>query len=393
MLRTYGYKPAIHDLVENARKLFVSTYGYTPSLPVISVAPGRANLIGEHTDYNEGYVMPVAISRYTVIYGEYSDEPYLEVCSSEFPEQAKISLESPEIKDEWWKYIAADILALRKRNYKIHGGRAVIFSNLPVGAGLSSSASIEIATVGFLTSGEIDRKEAALVGYDAEHNILGINCGIMDQYIIALGQEGSALFIDTRGPKHEYVRFKDENISVLLLDTRVQHEAKEVLNTRANECREAIKIISQKYPSVHALRDVTPEMLDAVLPLLPPVLQKRVKHVVLENKRVHEMKEALTKGEWNDVRRIMKEGHESCRDLYEVSCPELDLLVNIVENIDGVIGTRMTGAGLGGNTITLVWKEEAEKVANIAGNLYREKTGIIPGVIISKPTDGAEVIC
>ncbi|MEQ9716241.1 MAG: galactokinase [Candidatus Asgardarchaeum sp.] len=379
--------------ISNFKTFYEKVFGTVEEL-YYSIAPGRANIIGEHTDYNEGYVMPAAVSLVTASVGTKNNSNVVRVFSYNLESYKEFSLENINIDFNagWEKYIKGVILALKRHGYEISGFNAIINSTVPIGGGLSSSAALEVSILGLIKEIfelKMDQLTMIKITYEGEHDILGIQCGIMDQFISVLGKKHSALFIDTRTLDYEHIPFKSKDIKIVLVDSMVRHEASQILNVRKMECQRAVEIINSKTKfKIKALRDVTPDIFQEIKDILPTTIRKRVEHVVYENQRVLIAKDAIKNGNWKLLRKIMLEGHKSCAELYEVSIPELDFLVEMAYRIDGVIGSRLTGAGLGGNTINLVLKDNIEPFVMKIKKLYLERFKIEPRIIITDPSQG-----
>lgn len=359
----------------------------------IAEAPGRANIIGEHTDYNEGFVMPIAISLFTRVAGAKNDTDVVYIYSKNINSLKRFSINDLETssRESWDGYIKGIIWALKRRNIHVSGFNSVIDSEVPFGGGLSSSAALEVSMVHLINkifNLKLDPITEIKIAYEAEHDFLGIQCGIMDQFISVLGKEEHALFLDTRSLEFEHVRI-DSDIEFVLIDSMVRHKAQDVLNKRKEECLQAIKIINEKTKlHIKALRDLSVDDFERIKDILPKNIKKRVEHVVFENQRVIEAKDAIKKKDWEKVGNLLKAAHESVSKLYEVSIPELDFLVETAYNIEGVIGARLTGAGFGGYTINLVFKDYVSDFISAIIKKYKGEYNKEPNIIITKPAHG-----
>jgi galactokinase len=356
-------------------------------------APGRVNLIGDHTDYNDGFVMPMAIQLETVV--ATTPRQDLTLCLRSASEStAGIDLGRPlQPRGDWTDYIAGVAHVIRQEGRPVVGADLAVQSTVPQGSGLSSSAALEVATAFALLLGDIpDRVTLARWCQRAENEFVGARCGIMDQYVACLGQAGHALVIDCRSLLNRSVRIPDD-VAVIVSNTMVKHSiASGEYNDRRQQCEDAVQMLRQAMPEVRALRDVRLTDLAAHRAVLTPLATKRARHVVSENARVEQAADALERHDLREVGRLMKASHESLRDDYEVSVPELDVMVAIAVALPGVYGSRMTGGGFGGSTVTLADRDAAARVAEAIHATYAERTGIEPEVIVCTPSDGASEV-
>ena len=389
--------PPTSDLVDLAKARYRDLFGADPQWG--AAAPGRVNLIGEHTDYNDGYVMPMAIERSIVVVGgRPADQSgqVVELLSQSMGEQGKIDLAVPVAPDapRWTRYIRGVLEEFRALGGEPGPLRLVIESNVPLGAGLSSSAALEVATATLLeqvTGVRLSATEKARLCQRAENIHVGVPCGIMDQYSSAAGMADHLMLLDCRSLEARQVPFTDPAMTVLLINTNVQRElASSAYPIRRAQCETAASQLG-----VQALRDATMEKLEKLRPEMEEVVYRRARHVISENQRVLDMASALAASDWTRAGELMVAGHDSLRDDYAVSCPELDLLVDTAFQIGrtgGVIGSRMTGAGFGGCTITLVESDAVESVAERITKTYRGTTGIEPTAFTTRPGRGAHVV-
>lgn len=343
-------------------------------------APGRVNLIGEHTDYNDGYVLPTPIDRHLWVTISPRDDDTMRLQAMDYNEWAEHRLSSISYDKEhlWVNYVLGVAHSLMGRGYFLNGFDMSIHGDVPLGAGLSSSAALETAVIRALNttfSLGIDPMEMAYIGKQCENEFLGVQSGIMDQFVSGLGIYGKALFIDCRTNAHSLHRL-DPDHSFVILNTMVSRELSgSDYNVRKSQCDEAVKTISEEHPEVIALRDVDEEMLRGTWNQLPEVIFRRARHVVTENKRVLDSLNLLKKGDMHGFGRLMYESHESLRHDYEVSCKELDLLVDSTLDLKGVYGARMTGAGFGGCTVNLVEKEYVNEFIELVSKRYLTSSG------------------
>ncbi|MBN2334871.1 galactokinase [Candidatus Bathyarchaeota archaeon] len=322
-------------------------------------APGRVNLIGEHTDYNDGYVLPTPIDRRIWVAASPRRDEKVRVHAADFDESTEFSLRGirRDPRHGWVNYVQGVAKALMDEGYSLGGTDMVVKGDVPLGAGLSSSAALLMSTMRVfqgLNSIEIDPVEAAYLGRKAENEFVGVQCGVMDQFVAGLGEHGKALFIDCRTNEHRLIPLRDEYRVVIVNTMKNRELTDSAYNERRAQCEEAVRIISAGHPEVEALRDVSPEMLIESWGMLPETIQSRARHVVTENQRVLEAAEYLARGDAEGFGDLMYDSHESLRYDYEVSCRELDALVGATMDMDEVVGARMTGAGFGGCTVNLV---------------------------------------
>lgn len=382
------------QFVAEMRKTFRERFH---AVPRIYRAPGRVNLIGEHTDYNDGFVMPAAIDFYVwVAIAPRSDRKLL-VHSVNFSESVEIDLEnnSPPRRNHWSDYVQGIVAMLRRANHTLRGADILIRGDVPIGAGLSSSAAIEVST-GFalldISSIPIDRVELAKLCRRAENEFVGAQVGIMDQFISCSGHAGKALMLDCRSLEFKLLPLP-RNVSLVICNTMIRHElAHGEYNTRRKECAEALRLLSRVLPGLRALRDVTPDDLSRHSSELPPTILKRVHHVVTEDARVESAAAALQQEDLAKFGNLMSESHRSLRDDYQVSCRELDLAVDLASGLAGVYGVRMTGGGFGGCTINLVAADSVENFKRHVFEGYERKTGISPQIFVSSAAEGAEEV-
>lgn len=356
-------------------------------------APGRVNLIGEHTDYNEGFVLPAAIDRSILALARPRKDKQVRIYSLDFNNLFEFSLDKIKaVKDSWGNYPMGVAKILQEEKLKLKGFEAVFQSNVPVGAGLSSSAAIELVNAFIFDAFselKLERMKMALLCQKAENEFVGVQCGIMDQFIIALGEKDRALFLDCRDLSYRLVPVPSEKVKLVITNTKVKRSlAGSEYNQRREECNEGVKLLKKKLPKIKSLRDVTPEDLAEHQDTLPEIVRKRCTHVVMENDRVTRAVEALTHNNLREFGRLMVESHNSLRDLYQVSCPELDLLVKNALALKGVLGSRMTGAGFGGCTVSLVEEKSLDEFRIRSSRAYQKGTGKVPEFYVCKISDG-----
>jgi len=362
-------------------------------------APGRVNLIGEHTDYNEGFVLPMAIDKKIIMLGQLRNDRIVQVFDLGYKAEAKFYLDnlSPYKKDTWVNYLMGGMDEMQKAGYSLQGANLIFISNIPKGAGLSSSAALEVVTVltmAKLNLLEIKPVEMAHLCRRAENNFVGVACGIMDQYVSCLGQKNYALFIDCRSNDYELISFKNHNYHIIICNSKVQRG---LLNSEYNKRKEECKMVAEFFKhklnrEIRALRDITIDEYKIYQSQLPEVIARRVRHVISENRRVQTGVQALRMGNYSTFGQLMIESHQSLKDDYEVSCKELDLLVDLALEQEGVLGARMTGAGFGGCTVNLLRREHIDAFKKTIKQGYKKITGITPDIYVTPPAEGAKVL-
>jgi galactokinase len=357
-------------------------------------APGRVNLIGEHTDYNQGFVLPAAIDLGCWVAGSPRDDNKLIVYSDNFAESAESELGNEHARraGKWWDYPLGVAWALQQSGYRLRGTDLYIRGNVPIGAGLSSSAAIEVC-VGYalldLSGHAIDRTRLALSCQRAENEFVGMRCGIMDQFVSCHGQAGRAVLLDCRSLDYGLVPIPGA-MHIVVCNTMVKHKlASSEYNTRRTECEEGVRRLAEVLPHVGALRDVTFPQLEQHRSRLTETIYKRCRHVVTENDRVHKLAYALQNGDTGAIGELMADSHRSLRDDYQVSCAELDLMVDLAGKQKGVFGARMTGGGFGGSTVNLVNAADAPDFQRHMAMAYRSATGLNPDIYVCEASQGA----
>jgi galactokinase len=380
---------------ETLKGAFIERYGREPRL---FRAPGRVNLIGEHTDYNQGFVLPMAIDRETVVAAAPRDDRRVRAFSLSSNEEVSFDLNHPGAmrRGLWLDYLEGVAWALEQGAVQLKGADLMISSDVPAGAGLSSSAALEISTGLALTrvSGrEVDGVTLALAGQRAEHEYVGTKCGIMDQLVATLGKAGHALLIDCRSFLAEPVPLDTTNALIVICDTQVKHElSSSEYNTRRAECEQGVSILREVLPEICALRDVTVADFERHEEILPEPVRRRCRHVITENERTLLAAEALRRKDLEEMGRLMNSSHRSLRDDYEVSCAELDLLVEIAGNFPDCLGARMTGGGFGGSTVNLVRRDALSLFQEAIHREYPRVTNISPNIYVSEAGDGAKEV-
>jgi galactokinase len=387
----------LNQLVESASNRLRERYGRDPQWLV--AAPGRVNIIGEHIDYNGGYVLPMAIERYCVIAASATDnkEAKATIYSVSSDDEAAISLDSPTRNPSaghWSNYVAGVIAGCTTRNMRPPAFKAVIESSVPVGGGLSSSAAIEVATATLMeviTGTKLDLIEKALLCQKAEHEYAGVPCGIMDQFASVICRPNHLMLLDCRSQQIEHIPFANPNVTVLIINTNVKHELSGgEYAERRGMCESAARKLG-----LETMRDASINQLDARRKDLTDTEYRRARHAITEIERTADAAAALKANDWPRVGQLMYASHDSLRDDYEVSCHELDLLVDLAREIGaagGIIGSRMTGGGFGGCTVSLVETAQVKKVAQDLAQSYRTQIGIEPSILMSRPAQGAHIV-
>ena len=374
---------------EDLPKQFRSLYGESCR---IYRAPGRINLIGEHTDYNDGFVLPAAIQFYCWIAIASTSDRSVEVHSTNLNQHRSFPLDRPQRQGDWSDYLQGVAVILEQSGIRLPGARILICSEVPMGSGLSSSAALEVAAGFALLETQqktCDRRQLALACQRAENEFVGARCGVMDQFVACHGRVDHLLMLDCRTLEHRFLRFP-ESVRMVICNTMVKHaNAAGEYNRRRAECEEGVRLLKEKFPAVSALRDLTPADIDCAKELLAPIIQKRCRHVVSENQRELAAAAAVESGDLNKVGELMADSHRSLRDDYQVSSPELDLMVELANQIPGTYGSRMTGGGFGGCTVNLVAAEAVSEFQNRIATAYKARTGIGPDVYVSAPSEGA----
>jgi galactokinase len=365
--------------------------------PRIFRAPGRVNLIGEHTDYNAGFVMPAAIGFFTSIAIAARNDRKLLVHSTEFSETVELPLDelTGPPRRHWSDYVRGVAAVLQSRGYSISPATLMIESDVPLGAGLSSSAALEVSTALALTSligMKIAPLDLARLCQRAEHEYTGTLCGIMDQFVATFGREGHAILLDCRSLEPTFLPVPDD-VRIVICNSMVKHDlAAGEYNRRRADCEAGVEALRRYLPGITALRDVEFDQLERYRSELSERVYRRCRHVVTEDQRVLDAAAALRRDDLAGYGRLMYESHASLRDDYEVSCPELDVLVELASTIDGVYGARMTGGGFGGCTVNLVRADCAAEFSSRIAARYQERTQNRLPVYICSAAEGAGAV-
>jgi galactokinase len=381
----------------NSRELAHRFEALFAAPPKIFRAPGRVNLIGEHTDYNDGFVMPCAIGFSTRVAVAPRSDLKLVIRSEAFPEQFEFDAGNLPTRrvGAWCDYVVGVAVMLGKLGGAVAGANLLVRGEVPIGAGLSSSAAVEVASALALMSlngAQLPMPEVATLCQRAENVFIGARVGVMDQFISCLGKADHALLLDCRSLDYKLLPIPD-GVRLVVCNTMVKHEhASGEYNRRREECEQGVKILSQWYPEIRALRDVSVEQLERHAKDLPPTIYRRCAHVVTENQRVLDAATCLSRGDLQGFGEKMRQSHCSLRDQYEVSCRELDLMVELAEDLPGYWGGRMTGGGFGGCTVNLVNAVDAPAFTREIAVRYHQATGIQPDIYICSAADGASFL-
>ncbi|HOK08125.1 MAG TPA: galactokinase [Candidatus Hydrogenedens sp.] len=385
----------MEQIINELEEQFKTCFGYTPD--VIVKAPGRVNIIGEHTDYNHGYVLPMALEQGIYIAGKKRNDTLINFYAINTNRQgiADINYPSRNPLEPWMDYIMGVIHELIKMGYHVSGANGIIYGDVPIACGLSSSAALEMAILKFfevLNNFSLDDTESAKLGQRVENEFLGLKSGIMDQFISRCGKRGHALFLDCRTLTYELIPIDLPEHTFVIANTNCPRGlTSSKYNERVAECQDALTTLNEFYKkNATHLRDYTIEELNNIKDKINPIAYKRARHVLTENKRVLDCIQALKNGDVSKVGVLLNESDYSLQKDYEVTNYELEIITDIARNIQGCIGARMTGAGFGGCTINLVETKHANNFVNILIEKYNSLTGRNGSYIISPPSDGAQ---
>lgn len=384
---------------------FIGYFGGNSEGLRIFSSPGRVNLIGEHTDYNGGFVFPAALTLATTIVARPRDDRKINLIATDLEKMINADLDDLQAYKNlpWGSYQLGVADELQKSGYNLRGCDLMYDDKVPLGSGLSSSAAIEVATAIALVSlgdekfgkeKQIDSIEMAVISQKAEHNYIGVKCGIMDQFASAMGKKDFAIFLDCKDLSYELVPIKLSGYSLIIGNTNKKRSLGEgKYNERRSECEAGLEILQIVLPEATCLRDISQEEFEKHQYLIEnDIVKKRVKHVVYEDQRVLDSVKALKEGDLVNFGKLMNQSHDSLRDLYEVTGIELDTLVNEARKINGVLGSRMTGAGFGGCTVSLVKNENVDEFTSSVGKAYKDKIGYGASFYVSEIGDGGREI-
>lgn len=378
-------------LIKQVRQTYIDFFH---SEPLLVASPGRVNIIGEHTDYNEGFVLPAAINKYAFVAIGRRNDSEIHLYSLDFDEMYVTSLDTMQKEEgKWTNYILGVVAQLVKHQYRFGGFNLVVGGNVPIGAGMSSSAAIECAVIkatSELFGLSIDDITLAKLAQKAEHEYAGVQCGIMDQFASVFGKKNCAIRLDCRSLNYELVPLDLKGFKIVLFNTNVKHSlASSEYNKRRQECETGVEWIRHSHPHVTSLRDVNLEMINEYVLGRSEIIARRCKYVVEENARLSAACDALKEGNIDALGRLMFLSHEGLSKDYEVSCIELDLLVDEVRNDEAVAGARMMGGGFGGCTINIIREEMINEVSMRVARAYKIKTELDMETYIAETGDGA----
>lgn len=384
--------------VQTMMDAFKSVFG-NGAPQVIARAPGRVNLIGEHTDYNEGFVFPMALEFRILTAARQRSDRMVRIHSVDYQKTVEFSLDDPighDAENRWSNYPRGVFSVLLEQGIQLSGMDMVFTGDIPQGSGLSSSAALEVGvgiTLQALNGFPMNGPELARLCQRAENTFVGMNCGIMDQFISMMGQKDHALFLDCRSLDYRLIPLELGQYRVVICHSGVKHSLVDSeYNKRRRECEAGVAVLSRKFPQIRTLRDATLDELEACRNELDSVVYRRCRHVITENHRVLQSIDSLSRNDLKTFGRLMNESHDSLRDDYQVSCSEIDLLVEFARNSKGVLGSRITGGGFGGCTVNLVLNSEIEEFSSRLTGYYQKETGITPHLYISTPAAGAEIL-
>ncbi len=386
--------------IAELKQEFINTFGGEAEDLRVFASPGRVNLIGEHTDYSGGYVFPAALTFCTTVVARVRQDGVIRMKATDLPDIVEGTVDTIDnFKDlKWGNYQFGVFVELRNAGYNIVGCDMLFHDTTPHGAGLSSSAAIEVSSaIAMATLGgadSIDSIEIAKLSQKAEHNYIGVMCGIMDQFASAMGKKNHAIFLDCKNLDYQLVPMKLDGYKLVLSNTNKKHSlGASAYNERRSQCEKGLEMLKTKLPDINCLGEVSVEDYNkAKDAICDPLVEQRVRHVIEEDDRVKRAIDVLSKGDLKSFGELMTASHNSLRDLFEVSCEELDILAEEALKIDGVLGSRMTGAGFGGCTVSLVKDESVDNFIETIGKIYEDKVGYPASFYITEIGDGGREI-
>ncbi|WP_210488350.1 galactokinase [Rufibacter aurantiacus] len=380
----------VEDIVAKFKKLYKSE-------PVVARSPGRVNLIGEHTDYNEGFVLPAAINKEIYFALAPNGTQTMRAYAFDLEESGEFDLTNVQRTDIGWaNYLLGVVAQLQKANFEVKGFDLVFGGNIPIGAGLSSSAAVECGlayALNYLYAYGIERFDMVKMAQKAEHEYALVMCGIMDQFASMFGKHNHVVKLDCRSLEYQYYPFNIDDYRIVLCDTQVKHSlASSEYNTRRQECETGVALLQKLYPQVRSLRDVTEQMLERHQDEFDPIVYKRCRYVVQENLRVEDACEDLERGDLVAFGQKMFASHQGLQHDYEVSCPELDFLADRARESDAVLGARMMGGGFGGCTINLVRLDNLDEFTRQMTEAYQQQYNITLKTYVAEIVDGSSLV-
>ena len=359
-------------------------------------SPGRINIIGEHTDYNNGFVLPAAIDKKVIVGIRKREDDLIVLYAEAFAEKKEVKIPEMKPQGDWADYMLGVVAQLIKKDYVVGGFEILLTGDIPIGAGLSSSAAVECATIFALNElfhFGLEKMEMVRMAQMAEHEYAGVKCGIMDQFASMFGKKDHLIKLDCRSLEYEYIPFQNQGFVLVLFNSNVKHALVDSeYNIRRNQCNEGVEMIRKYHPQINSLRDADTEMVEKYIRPQDELIYRRCHYVVSENIRLLQLCEALNHNNLDNCGKLMHETHLGLSEDYEVSCPELDLLVKIAMEQPGVIGARLVGGGFGGCTINLVRKENLESVIYEVENGYKLSSGKEATTYIVNVEDGTKLI-
>lgn len=383
------------EIINKIKQAFIQRFHKNP---LMVAAPGRINLIGEHVDYNQGLVFPAAINKY--IYGAISlsekSTSHIIALDKDDAIEIKLNAVQKHSKGYWANYISGVVYGIQKRGKKIHNFNYIFAGDIPLGAGLSSSAALE-NSIAFglneLFKLEFSRDELIRISLEAEHEFAGVECGIMDQFTSMMGKKDHALLLNCNNFCNSLIPLHLEDFQLILINTNVKHALSDSpYNERKNQCKEGLGILQSMHPQLNSLAEANLTQLKECKSKMSDVIYNRSLYVIEEIQRVNEAKEAVLNQEWERFGELLYASHEGLQNLYEVSCPELDFLVDFTRNKESILGSRMMGAGFGGCTLNLVKKTGIDNFIASITQKYESKFGLQPETYLVKTSNGTQLI-
>ncbi len=386
--------PELSEITNNIEQTFKTKFNSSPDL---FYSPGRINLIGEHTDYNNGLVLPAAIDKYIVLAIAAREDNEIHIFSQDYQDSYATSLSAIQISNKLWPdYILGVIDQIQKLDKKLRGVNIVFGGNIPQGAGLSSSAAVECATAyafNSLFNLGFNSLELAKISQKAENEFVGVKCGLMDQFASVFGKENEFIKLDCESYEHQYIPFDTDEYSLILFDTQVKHSlASSAYNERRQQCEYGVQLIQKHYPEITSLRQATQAMLDEFIKPVDAITYKRCQYIIQEIKRVEDACNDLLESDFRQFGKRMFQTHEGLKNEYEVSCKELDFLVDFVKDYPEVLGARMMGGGFGGCTINLIENKAIDKISNSTAIAYEKAMGKTMKIYPISIVDGTKLL-